>query len=84
MLHVEQRGTDGWLRGLTLGTRTRWGRSRIKPFVDLGVGLSDSTTRPPARGTRLNFLALAGGGVEVPIQERLSRGRRRAVVSCVE
>jgi hypothetical protein len=68
VLHVEQAGDDGWLRGFTIGTRTRWGASRIKPFVHLGVGLSDATTPVPARGTRINFLALVGGGVQIPIR----------------
>lgn len=72
LLHVNQAGTDGWLRGLTIGTRTRWGASRIKPFVDIAVGVSGATVEIPPRGTRVNFLALAGGGVHVPIRPGLA------------
>ena len=72
LVHVQQRGTDGWLRGFTVGSRTRWGGSRIKPFVDVAVGLSHATARIPVRGTAANFLALAGGGVQMPVTGRLS------------
>ena len=72
LLHVNQVGTDGWLRGLTIGTRTRWDAPRIKPFVDVAVGASEATVDIPARGTRMNFLALAGLGIHVPIQKRLT------------
>lgn len=71
MLHVNQAGADAWLRGFTIGARTRWSLSRIKPFIDLAVGISDSTSPVPVRGTRVNFLALAGGGVQVPMRGRV-------------
>lgn len=72
LLRVAQAETKGWLRGFTLGTRTHFGVARIQPFMDLGVGMSDATTPIPPRGTRVNFLAVAGGGVQVHMRERIS------------
>ena len=67
IVRVKQAGRDGWLRGFTVGTRTRWRRHRASPFVELAVGLSDSTTPVPPRGTAFNFLIIAGGGLEIPL-----------------
>jgi hypothetical protein len=65
-LRVFQRPEHAWLGGFTLGTRMRWETRRTRPFVDVGVGLSNSTVPVPSRGTRFNYLALVGAGVELP------------------
>jgi hypothetical protein len=65
-LRVRQIGEDAWLRGFTVGTRARWPQARLRPFVELAVGLSDSTAIVPVRGTSFNYLLLSGAGVEVP------------------
>jgi hypothetical protein len=65
-LRVQQSGPDAWLRGFTLGTRARWPHTPLRPFVELAVGLSDSTTVVPVRGTSFNYLMVSGGGVAVP------------------
>jgi hypothetical protein len=72
LVHVQQTGGDAWLRGVTVGPRVRWRRARIKPFVDLAVGMSDATRPVPLRGTAVNFLAQAGAGVQLPLNGRLS------------
>ena len=63
-LRVVQQREDAWLRGFTLGTRMRWGRGRTRPFADVSVGLSHSTTSVPPTGTRFNYLAVIGFGIE--------------------
>jgi hypothetical protein len=65
-LRVLQAGDDAWLRGFSIGTRTRWGGPAVRRFVDVAVGLSDATQPVPPRGTRFNYLAAVGVGVEVP------------------
>jgi hypothetical protein len=35
-------------------------------FLDVGGGWAGSARRVPANGTRYNYVALIGGGVEVP------------------
>ena len=42
----------------------RWRNAGARPFLDVVVGLSDSTREVPPRGTRFNYLAAIGGGVE--------------------
>lgn len=66
-VRVRQDGADAWLRGMTVGTRLRWRGRAYMPFVDVAVGLSKATLPVPPRGTRFNYLALAGGGLEVPV-----------------
>jgi hypothetical protein len=63
-LHVAQATRDAWLRGFTLGSRMRWGGSRLQPFVDVAVGLSHATAPVPPGGTQVNYLAVIGAGVE--------------------
>jgi len=55
---------DAFVNGLT--TVVRWHalvRDRWTMFVDVGPGISWSDTTTPPRGTRFNYLALAGTGV---------------------
>jgi hypothetical protein len=66
-VRVQQTGRDAWLRGFTLGTRARWTRPRWRPFVELAVGLSDSTAVVPVRGTAFNYLLVTGGGGAVSV-----------------
>lgn len=65
-LRVAQDGADAWLRGWTIGTRLRGHQPTLRPLVDVAVGLSHATTAVPAGGTRFNYLALIGAGVEAP------------------
>jgi hypothetical protein len=63
-LRVWQHGDDAWLGGFTIGTRTRWGSGGTRPVVDVGVGLSTASLPVPSKGTRVNYLAMFGAGVE--------------------
>jgi hypothetical protein len=63
-LHVDQAGGNAWLRGFTVGTRTRWRTRQVRPFVDIAVGLSNATLPVPPTGTRVNYLAVIGAGIE--------------------
>ena len=67
MLSVTQQPDHAWLRGVTVGTRMRWGQAHVRPVVDAGVGLSDSTRPVPTGGTAFNYLAVIGAGVEAPL-----------------
>ena len=67
-LRVMQADDDGWLRGFTVGTRLRWGQAGLRPVVDVAVGLSSATRPVPPRGTRFNYLAVIGTGVEMPLR----------------
>jgi hypothetical protein len=63
---VWQRGTDGYLQGLTCGVRSRIvRRPRWSLFWEADVGLSESDTYVPPGGTRFNYLALGGAGLVV-------------------
>ena len=68
VLRVGQGGDDAWLRGVTLGTRARWSLLAMAPFFDVAVGVSTATTAVPMRGTTFNYLAVLGGGIEVPMR----------------
>src|SRR5688572_30550087 len=82
LLRVAQDGGGAWLRGFTLGSRARWARARLSPFLDVAVGLSSATAAVPMRGTTFNYLALLGGGIEVPIRGiQLTAGARWLHVS---
>jgi hypothetical protein len=70
-LRVFQDDEGSWLRGFTVGTRMRWGQASLRPVVDVAVGLSNATQPVPARGTRFNYLAAAGVGVELPLRRAL-------------
>jgi hypothetical protein len=66
LTHIEQTGRDAWLRGFTLGTRSRWSRTFGRPFVDLAFGWSHASHETPPRGTASNYLIVSGGGIEIP------------------
>jgi Lipid A 3-O-deacylase (PagL) len=62
--YVWQRGTDGYLFGLTWGVRSRLlRRPRWSLFWEADVGLSESDTYVPPGGTRFNYLVLGGVGI---------------------
>jgi hypothetical protein len=64
LYYVWQRGTDGYLLGLTFGVRSRaLRRPRWSVFWEFEVGISESDTYVPPRGTRFNYLAIGGGGI---------------------
>lgn len=69
LYHVWQRGTNGYLFGLTWGARGRIaGRETWSVFWEVDVGISESDTDVPPRGTRFNYLALGGGGLTLRIR----------------
>ena len=70
-LRVMQQPESAWLRGFTVGVRTRWRRAALRPLIDVAVGLSDSTRPVPFRGTRTNYLALIGAGVEMSVRSAM-------------
>ena len=68
---VWQRGTDGYLLGVTWGVRSRVLRKPAwSAFWEFEIGVSESDTFVPPGGTRFNYLALGGGGVTI----RVGRG----------
>lgn len=68
-----QQARVAWLRGFTVGTRARWRRARVQPIADVAVGLSHSTEEVPLRGTRFNYLAVIGAGIETAVgRQRVS------------
>jgi hypothetical protein len=69
LYHVWQRGTDGYLFGATLGVRSRaYRRPRWSAFWEFDVGVSESDTFVPPRGTRFNYVALGGAGVTIRLR----------------
>jgi hypothetical protein len=66
-LHVGQQPRDAWLGGMSVGPRARWTAGRVQPFLDLAAGLARATRAVPQRGTLLNYLLVAGGGVRLPL-----------------
>ena len=71
LYHVAQRGVNGYLFGVTAGIRGRvYRRGRVSVFLEAEVGVSESDTYVPPRGTRFNYLALGSAGATV----RLRRG----------
>ena len=72
LLRVTQDGSDALLRGVTIGARARWSTSRVRPFADLAGGVSSSTRPVPPRGTTVNLLIVAGGGVQIALDRRWS------------
>lgn len=72
LYRVWQRGTDGYLFGVTLGVRSRvLRRSRWSLYWEFEVGISESDTYVPPGGTRFNYLALGGGGATIRIAPRI-------------
>jgi hypothetical protein len=68
LYRVWQRGTDGYLFGATAGVRSRvLRRPRWSIFWEFEVGVSESDTFVPPRGTRFNYLALGGGGATIRV-----------------
>jgi hypothetical protein len=68
-VHIFQSGDDAWLGGVTVGTRFRWRpHTGASLFVEISVGASEATRPTPPGGTNFNYLALMGGGVEVPFR----------------
>jgi hypothetical protein len=69
LYYVWQRGTDGYLFGVTAGLRGRLVRKpRWSAFWEFELGVSEADTYVPPRGTRFNYLANGGGGVTVRIR----------------
>jgi len=69
LYYVWQRGTDGYLFGVTGGLRGRLlKKPRWSAFWEFDVGVSEADTHIPPRGTRFNYLAIGGGGVTVRIR----------------
>lgn len=72
LYRIWQRGTDGYLLGLTWGVRSRVLRRRSwSLFWEFQVGISESDTYVPPGGTRFNYLALGGAGVTARIRPGL-------------
>src|SRR5688572_3299110 len=72
LYHVWQRGVDGLLFGVTGGIRGRvYRRGRVSVFLEAEVGVSESDTYVPPRGTRFNYLALGSAGATVRVRRRV-------------
>jgi len=69
-IRILQEEADSWVGGFDIGPRWRWGTGRVRPFADIGIGLSHATVAVPPRGTRFNFAARAGGGLQVQLGDR--------------
>jgi hypothetical protein len=70
--YVSQRGIDGWVLGAIFGVRGRvYQKSRTSVFLGFEVGISESDTFVPPRGTRFNYLALGSAGVTVRLRSRV-------------
>ena len=66
LYYVWQRGTDGYLFGVTGGLRGRLVKKpRWSAFWEFELGVSEADTYVPPRGTRFNYLAIGGGGMTV-------------------
>jgi hypothetical protein len=71
LYYVSQRGVDGWLVGAAFGVRGRvYRKQRVSAYLEFEVGISESDTSVPPRGTRFNYVALGGAGTTI----RLRRG----------
>jgi hypothetical protein len=58
--------------GLTIGVRSRVAtRGRWTAFLQGDVGISHTAIATPPRGTRFNYLAVAGGGAMVRVHPRI-------------
>jgi hypothetical protein len=72
LYYVWQRGTDGYLFGVTGGLRGRFVKKRRwSAFWEFELGVSEADTHVPPRGTRFNYLAIGGGGMTVRIRPGL-------------
>ena len=69
LYYVSQRGVDGFLFGGTFGIRGRvYRRQRFSIFLEFEIGLSESDTQVPPRGTRFNYLALGSAGATIRVR----------------
>lgn len=69
LYYVSQRGVDGFLFGGTFGIRGRiYRRQRVSIFLEFEVGVSESDTPVPPRGTRFNYLALGSAGATIRVR----------------
>jgi hypothetical protein len=72
LYHVWQRGTNGYLFGVSGGARGRVaGGEQWSLFWEAEVGISKADTSVPPRGTRFNYLALGGAGLTVRMRPGL-------------
>jgi Lipid A 3-O-deacylase (PagL) len=65
LLNAAQQPRDAWTAGFTMGVQSRWRLRRGQPYADLAVGLSRAEAPVPQRGTRSNYVIVAGGGLMV-------------------
>ena len=71
-VYVSQRAEDAVVLGLTIGVRSRVAtRGRWTAFLQGDVGISHTAIATPPRGTRFNYLAVAGGGAMVRVHPRI-------------
>lgn len=72
LYYIEQRGSDAFLLGTTIGLRGRaLGGPRAAGFWEFEVGVSRGEHYTPPGGTRFNYLALGAIGVTVRAGGRL-------------
>lgn len=72
LYYVAQRGVDGYLFGATFGVRGRvYRRGRVSVFLEGELGISESDTFVPPRGTRFNYLASGGAGTTIGLRPGL-------------
>ena len=85
LYYVWQRGTDGYLFGVTGGLRGRFVKKRRwSAFWEFEIGVSEADTYVPPRGTRFNYLAIGGGGDDGADPPRHSCAGRPPVRARVE
>ena len=71
LYYVEQRGPDALLLAITWGLRSRFlRRGQWNAYWEVEVGISKSDAFTPPGGTRFNYLAVGGAGVN----RRVARG----------
>jgi hypothetical protein len=69
LYYVAQRGLDSYLFGTTFGLRGKiYRRGGFRAFLEVEVGVSDSDTNVPPRGTRFNYLAMGGAGATIRLR----------------
>jgi hypothetical protein len=69
LYYVSQRGVDAWLFGAAFGIRGRvYRKGRMSAVLEFEVGVSESDTIVPPRGTRFNYLALGGAGTTIRLR----------------
>jgi hypothetical protein len=69
LYYVSQRGVDSYVFGTTFGLRGKiYRRGGFRAFLEVEVGVSDSDTNVPPRGTRFNYLAMGGAGATIRLR----------------